>query len=69
MTPKEIGLLEKYLRKMFQNESIEIRKLPKKKDTAEFYVGDEFVGVIYRDEDDGEISYQLQMAILETDLA
>ena len=68
MTPKEIGLLEKYLRKTFQTESIEIRKLPKKKDTAEVYVADDFVGVIYRDEEDGEVSYQLQIAILEADL-
>ncbi len=68
MTPKEIGSLEKYLRKTFQTESIEIRKLPKKKDTAEVYVADDFLGVIYRDEEDGEVSYQLQIAILETDL-
>jgi hypothetical protein len=68
MTPKEIDLLEKHLRKTFQNETIEIRKLPRKKDTAEVYVADEFIATIYRDEDEGEISYQLQMAILETDL-
>lgn len=68
MTPKEIGSLEKYLHKTFQNESIEIRKLPRKTDTAEVYVADDFLGVIYRDEEDGEVSYQLQIAILETDL-
>ncbi len=68
MTPKEIQLLEKHLRKTFQNETIEIRRLPRKKDTAEVYVADEFIATIYRDEDEGEISYQLQMAILETDL-
>jgi hypothetical protein len=27
------------------------------------------VGVIYRDDEDGEISYQFQMAILDFDLA
>ena len=68
MTPKEIQLLEKHLRKTFQNETIEIRKLPKKKDTAEVYVADEFIAIIYRDEDEGEVCYQLQMAILDTDL-
>jgi len=68
MTPKEIGLLEKYLRKTFQTESIEIRKLPKKKEAAEVYVADDFIGVIYRDDEDGEVSYQLQIAILESDL-
>jgi hypothetical protein len=68
MTPKEIASLVKHLRKTFQTEAIEIKKLPKKKDTAELYVADEFVGVIYRDEDEGEVSYQVQIAILETDL-
>lgn len=68
MTPKEIGALEKHLRKTFQNDTIEIRKMPKKKDAAELYVHEEFVGVVYRDEDEGEVSYQVQMAILETDL-
>ena len=68
MTPKEIGSLEKHLRKTFQNDTIEIRKMPKKKDAAEVYVGDEFVGVVYRDEDEGEVSYQVQIAILDTDL-
>jgi hypothetical protein len=28
----------------------------------------EFIGVIYRDEDDGDISYDFNMAILEMDL-
>ena len=31
-------------------------------------MGEEFVGVIYRDDEDDEVSYQFQMAILETDL-
>lgn len=69
MTRDELNLLEKYLRKTFQTESIEIRLRPKKKDSAEVYVADEFVGVIYRDDEDGEVSYQFQMAILELDLA
>jgi hypothetical protein len=68
MTRDELNLLEKYLRKTFQTVSIEIRQRPKKKDSAEVYVADEFVGVIYRDDEDGEVSYQFQMAILELDL-
>jgi len=68
MTRDELNLLEKYLRKTFQTVSIDIRQRPKKKDSAEVYVADEFVGVIYRDDEDGETSYQFQMAILEVDL-
>ena len=31
-------------------------------------VGEEFVGVIFRDEEDGELSYNFSMAILDFDL-
>jgi len=31
-------------------------------------VSDEFLGVLHRDEDDGEVSWALPMAILEEDL-
>jgi hypothetical protein len=68
MTRDELNLLEKYLRKTFGNETIEIKQRPKKKDSAEVYVADEFVGVLYRDDEDDEVSYQFQMAILEGDL-
>ena len=47
---------------------MEVRQRPQKNDSAEVYIGDEFIGVIYRDDEDGEVSYQLQIAILESDL-
>jgi len=31
-------------------------------------IGDEFIGTLHRDEEDGEVSFSLQMAILEEDL-
>ena len=50
-----------------------IRKLrvvprPKKDDSAEVYIGDEFIGVLFVDDEDDERSYNFQMAILATDL-
>lgn len=69
MTKDELTQLEKYLRKTFKSDTIEVRARPKKKDSSEVYIDDEFVGVLYRDEDEGEVSYQFQMAILEIDLA
>ena len=68
MNPAEIKLVESYLRKTFALEAIEVRKRPKKTDSVEVFVRDEFVGVIYKDDEDGEVSYQFQMAILEDDL-
>jgi hypothetical protein len=69
MNKDELLQLEKYLRKTFKTQTIEVRARPKKKDSAEVHIDDEFVGLIYRDEEDGEVSYQFQMAILEFDLA
>jgi len=68
MTPAEIKSLESYLRRKFAFDAIEVRKRPKKQDSAEVFLKDEFVGVIYKDDEDNEVSYQFQMAILEDDL-
>ena len=68
MTPAEIKSLENYLRKTFDLEAIEVRKRAKKQDSVEVFVKEEFVGVIYKDDEDNEITYQFQMAILADDL-
>ena len=68
MQNQEIAKLQAYLRRMFGNPALAVRKRPKKEDSAEVYVGDEFIGVIFKDEEEGETSYQFQMAILDYDL-
>ncbi len=69
MEPKEIAQLEAYLKRTFQLPSIQVRARPRKDDSAEVYIGEEFIGVIFRDDEDGERNYNFQMAILEFDLA
>ena len=66
--PEEIAKLTKFLRAKFELPSISVKKRPQKNDSAEVYIGEEFVGVIFRDEEDGELSYNFSMAILEFDL-
>ena len=68
MKPDEIAKLTKFLRTKFDLASISVRKRPQKSDSAEVYVGEEFIGVIFRDEEDGELSYNFSMAILDIDL-
>ncbi len=68
MTREEIVRVETYLRKTFRLDTIEVRQRPNKDDSAEVYIGDEFIGVLFRDDDDGDLSYQFQMAILDFDL-
>jgi hypothetical protein len=41
---------------------------PKQADSVEVQVNGEFIGVIVKDEEDGETSYAFNMAILEMDL-
>ena len=68
MKREEIVRLERYLRKTFRLDTIEVKQRPKKDDSAEVYIGDEFIGILFRDDEDDELSYQFQMAILGYDL-
>ena len=67
MNKIELIKLENYLSNQF---GTDFRvKLSKGTDSAEGYLHDEFIATIYKDEDDGEISYTLTMSILDIDLA
>ncbi len=68
MTPDELAKLTKFFRARFGAPAITVRKRPQKSDSCEVYVGDEFIGVISKDEEDGELSYHFSMAILDIDL-
>ncbi len=69
MRPDEIAKVQAFLRKTFSNNQIGI-KMPSKPDRpVEVYLGDEFIGTIDRDEDEGEVSYTLSVSILDIDLA
>lgn len=67
MTRSEIWRLEKYLRNLFRLDTITILERPQP-DSVEVHVAGEFIGVIFKDEEDGETSYAFNMAILEMDL-
>lgn len=68
MKTEEVKKIETYLRRVFGSNSIGIRSRPRKDDSAEVYIGDEFIGIIFKDDEDGEVSYNFTMAILELDL-
>ncbi|MPZ56866.1 MAG: DUF3126 family protein [Rhizobiales bacterium] len=68
MDVQEIRKIEAYLRKLFGNARIRVVPRPRKDDSAEVYVGEEFVGVLFVDDEDEDRSYNFQMAILEADL-
>ena len=68
MDNSEIDKVQKYLRKKFGTEEINLELSEKAKDQVEVKLGSEFVGTLYKDEEEGEISYAFQMAILQEDL-
>jgi hypothetical protein len=68
MEKAELSKVETYLRRTFANATIRVVARPKKKDSAEVYIGEEFVGVVSEDNEDGDKSYFFEMAILDTDL-
>ena len=66
MNRSELLRVEKYLRGKFANNAISLKE--QKDGSCEVLIGDEFIGVLFRDEEDGELSYAFHMAILEMDL-
>lgn len=67
MKPEEIKKLDAYFKRTL-NPKIVVKARPRKDDSAEVYLEDEFLGVIYRDDEDGDLSYNFSMAILDVDL-
>ncbi|WP_417450345.1 DUF3126 family protein [Kordiimonas sp.] len=68
MTPNEIARLQVYLQTKFNNNMLKLVRRPKAPDSVEVVLGEEFLGVVYRDEDEGEVSYAMSICVLEEDL-
>lgn len=67
-TPQESAKLQKYLQDKFGNQGLALRARAQAHDSVEVLLNGEFIGVVYKDEEDGETSYDFNMAILEMDL-
>lgn len=68
MNKDELARLQAYLRKTLGSPKLTVRARPKKTDSAEVYIDEEYIAIVYKEEEDGELSYQFQMAILDIDL-
>jgi hypothetical protein len=64
---KDIKRIEAHLKRTFGTAGLVLKARPKQKDSAEVYVADEFIGVVYQDEDE-DGSFMFEMAILAEDL-
>ena len=68
MTQSEIARIQLYLRQKFNRQDVTVHQRAKKDDSAEVTIGDEFVGVIFKDDEDDQVSYDFHMAIMDVDL-
>ena len=64
----QIKRLDAYLKRKFDNEAIRVVPRAKKRDSLEAYVGEEFIGVLFVDDEKARGSYILEMPILDMDL-
>ncbi|MGC6472555.1 MAG: DUF3126 family protein [Parvibaculales bacterium] len=67
MTDEEIKKVETYLRRQFRLDTITVNRSARA-DMCEVTIDGDFVGTLTSDEDEGEVSYNFVMAILDFDL-
>ena len=66
-TAPDIKKLDAYLKRKFDNDRVRVVGRVKKKDSAEVYVGEEYIGVLFFDEKDPRSSF-FELPILALDL-
>ena len=64
----EIARVQAYLRTTLGSNRINIEAPKNRGASVEVRAGEEFLGTLHRDEDDGEVSFSLHITILEEDL-
>ena len=63
-----VPTLNAYLRRKFDNEQIRVVPRPKKTDSLEVYISEEFIGVLFVENEKGRRSYIFELPILDVDL-
>ncbi len=60
--------IETFFKQKFNNKKIKIEGRANKDDSAEVFIEDEFIGVVFEDSEDGDTCFQFNMTILSEDL-
>ena len=69
MNKTEMAQLESYLKSRFGNKDIALIHRPQASDSVEFEIDGETLGIVYRDDEDGDVCYHVQLTILAEDIA
>ncbi len=67
-SPEEMSQLKAYLERVFKCDGLTVKRREKAEDSIEVMMDGEFIGVLYKLIDEGETSYDFNMAILDIDL-
>lgn len=67
-TPADAQKLEKYLQSKLSNNKITLKSRAKTDDSVELLLDGEYMGTVYKDEEDGDISYNVNISVLSIDL-
>ena len=64
MDVQEVRKLDAYLKRLFDNARIRVVPRPNKDDSADVFVGEERIGNLIVDDEDGERSYNFEMKLI-----
>jgi hypothetical protein len=65
---QELPKAESYLKRTLGASALRVVPRPKKKDSADVLIGEEFIAVLFIDDKNGKRTYSLEMPILDVDL-
>ena len=68
MTPAEIAALQAHLRPLLGSRDLIVKAPERRGGSVELWNGDEFLGTVHRDSEEGEVSYAIQIVVLAEDL-
>ena len=60
--------IENFFKQKFNNKKIKIEGRANKNDSAEVLIDNEFIGVVFEDNEDGDTCFHFNMTILSEDL-
>ena len=62
MNVSDTAKVQRYLRQRFGNHKLTLARRENKDDSAELMLEDEFIGVVFRDDEDGDTWCHVQLA-------
>lgn len=68
MQSEEIQRLHAFLKAKFSGADIVLKPREETDDSVEFTIAGETLGIVFKDDEDGDICYHVQMTILSEDL-